>query len=62
MTKATSEPFVHYIRRWSGVKADETPLCGVDAWERTLTGETHDAAGEPMRICPKCAEIAKVTP
>lgn len=51
---------VHYMRRWSGKRADEAPLCGADHYsDRTCVGETHDIAGAPMPICPKCAEIAK---
>ncbi len=51
---------VHYMRRWSGVRADESPICGADPYaDRTLIGETHDVADNPMPICAKCAEIAK---
>lgn len=49
---------VHYIRRWSGNREDETPLCGADSFHRTESGIMHDSAGNSMNICKECAEIA----
>ena len=57
----TNDPIVHYVRRFSGMKEDETALCGADAWHRTTIGETHDTAGQPMRICAECAKLAPAT-
>lgn len=49
---------VHYIRRWSGDKKDESPICGAGPFLlRTILGNTHDSAGHPMNICPACMKI-----
>lgn len=49
---------VHYILRWSGNLEDETPICGLQSFHRTLIGETHDSAKEPMHICPQCYRLS----
>jgi hypothetical protein len=50
---------VHYIRRWSGIAQDERPICGAGPFlKRTLIGNTHDSAGEPMNICEDCKRMA----
>jgi hypothetical protein len=51
MTTATEKKAVHLIRRWSGSRADEMPICGEsgESWSFTRTAI-------PRHItCPRCA-------
>jgi hypothetical protein len=46
---------IHFIRRWSGNVADESPICGADKWDPAVWGNRTQY---PRHVtCERCREL-----
>ena len=52
---SNAKPLVHLVRRWSGLRDDESPLCGLPADECFATRTVFSSTV----TCPECLAKAK---